>query len=580
MGDWVFSASFRPANAQEDSDFLFRCYYSGLPTETLLKIKEVVPSFIDELADRLLSKSPRIIGCSSTFQQHGASLALLKRIKEKSPDTITMIGGANCDGAMGVVTHRNFNWVDFVVSGEADHTLPRLSDLIAEFGNSIPQDKLPPGVIGNTNDQLTLGEIGRGQIDNLDDLPTPDFSEYLPALKEAGLADTIVPGLVMEASRGCWWGQNNQCVFCGINPLSIKSRTKKAEKVIKEIETLVSTYGISRIEFSDYIMPMSFFSTLLPYLSNRKEKLDLFFETTACLNDEHIRQLSEAGIAWIQAGIEGLDDDLLRLLNKASKTWQNIQLLKSCQKYGVSVAWNYLANIPGDTVESYEQSIELLPLLYHLQSPRGFIKLRYDRFSPLYHNHEKLRLRLTPNWPYKFVYPSLSEEALNDIAYFFQDESAGDVQFSERKYEAFERIEAIIDEWQKAFMKSRSDIVMTEISTERPRLAMQIIGDEITIEDTRPCAVENKYVLRGPVSEIYRASDKAPTIARLLEDVKGSGGYHQAEIEQTIEYLLERKLVVKIHDRLIGLAVEMTGDQYRDSDNYPCGLVRIPRNKS
>ena len=47
-------------------------------------------------------------------------LALLRKIKERAPDTVTMMGGANCEGPMGEATHRYFSWVDCVVSGAAD----------------------------------------------------------------------------------------------------------------------------------------------------------------------------------------------------------------------------------------------------------------------------------------------------------------------------------------------------------------------------------------------------------------------------------------------------------------------------
>jgi len=579
IGEWVFSSSIFPTNEQNDSDFLFECFYRGIPAKILLGVREKIPLFLDELTDRLLAETPQIIGCSSTFQQHCASLALLKRVKEKNSDTITMMGGANCDGPMGIATHLNFDWIDFVVSGEADESLPLLCELITQYGTFIPQNKLPPGVIGRTNNLLPLERIGRPQISNIDNLPLPDYSEYLPAVKMAGLDDTIKPGMIIEASRGCWWGQHNQCVFCGINPLSITSRIKNSDKVIEEIEKLISTYGITRIEFSDYILPMHFFTTLIPYLSERKEKLHLLFETSACLTESQIRQLSEAGITWIQPGIESLDDDLLRLLNKASSVYQNIQLLKASQKYGVFVLWNFLANIPGDTEASYEKVIDLLPLLYHLQPPCAFGQLRYDRFSPIFQMNLKLNIQLQPNWPYHYIYPTLSTHALNDIAYFFQKDSKHDSQPSESKTQIFARIESIIEDWKDAFFISRDDIVMKEISADRPRLCMQLLNDEIIIEDTRPCAVDNKYILTGPLSEIYMASTNAPTIHQLYQKLKKSKRFNQSqnEVEQSIEYLIQLKLLIRLQDRLLGLAVEKTDNPYPNHDNYPGGLVRIPR---
>jgi magnesium-protoporphyrin IX monomethyl ester (oxidative) cyclase len=52
-------------------------------------------------------------------------LALLRIIKEKNPDIITLLGGANCEASMGQAAKRNFPWIDFVVSGEADLLFPK-----------------------------------------------------------------------------------------------------------------------------------------------------------------------------------------------------------------------------------------------------------------------------------------------------------------------------------------------------------------------------------------------------------------------------------------------------------------------
>ena len=46
------------------------------------------PTFVDWTARRVLEHEPRIVGCTSTFQQHVASLALLRRIRELDPSVV------------------------------------------------------------------------------------------------------------------------------------------------------------------------------------------------------------------------------------------------------------------------------------------------------------------------------------------------------------------------------------------------------------------------------------------------------------------------------------------------------------
>jgi len=54
------------------------------------------------------------------FEQTSASVALLRRIKVLCPETVTVIGGANCEAEMGFELHRSFPWIDFVCTGEGE----------------------------------------------------------------------------------------------------------------------------------------------------------------------------------------------------------------------------------------------------------------------------------------------------------------------------------------------------------------------------------------------------------------------------------------------------------------------------
>ena len=93
----------------------------------ILAARDAARPFIDWCADRIVAAEPRIVGLTSVFQQHLASLALAKRLKARLPDTHIVMGGANCEATMGVETVRQFPFVDAVVSGEADHVFAELA---------------------------------------------------------------------------------------------------------------------------------------------------------------------------------------------------------------------------------------------------------------------------------------------------------------------------------------------------------------------------------------------------------------------------------------------------------------------
>ena len=110
IGEWLFSyCLFQDKAPSVDSylKYLEETGFSGiLPSDDLLSMRISASNFIDQLAVNILRLNPKIVSCSSTFQQHVPSLALLKRLKSLRPSLITVMGGANCESVMGLTTKR------------------------------------------------------------------------------------------------------------------------------------------------------------------------------------------------------------------------------------------------------------------------------------------------------------------------------------------------------------------------------------------------------------------------------------------------------------------------------------------
>jgi hypothetical protein len=155
-------------------------------------------------------------------------------------------------------------------------------------------------------------------------------------------------------------------------------------------------------------------------------------------------------VRWIQPGIEGLASELLRLIDKGVLARQNLALLRYARAVGVHVFWNLLWGFPGDEVRSYEQTLELLPLLHHLQPPMGNYRLRIDRFSP-YHARPVAYgvTNMRPAPAYALVFPRHAD--LAKLAYHFvaDYESAAD-----RRLDLIEGISAGITTWQRRWQQS------------------------------------------------------------------------------------------------------------------------------
>lgn len=561
LGEWCFSGGLFSDHSAADDEYLslvldVRC--QGFPPDleqrkALMRwIRGQTASFVDDLARDIVARGPRIVGCSSVFQQHCASLALLRRVRELRPDTVLLMGGANCEGEMGGETLRAFPWVDCVVSGEADAIFADLCRVLLAHGRGVDPGALPDGAISQAH-LWTAGRlrpvdevrVPRPVIRHLDALPTPDYDHYFTAVTASPLSGLIRPGLLAESSRGCWWGETSHCTFCGLNGTGMGFRSKSAARVLSELGALSRRHGIDAFQFVDNILDMAYFKTLLPALAAAGGPYRLFYETKANLRREQVRLLADAGVRWIQPGIESLDDNVLRLIGKGNSTLMNLQLLKWTSEFGIHAAWNMLCGVPGESDRWYAEMADWLPAVFHLQPPTGVNRIRFDRFSPYHTRAGAFGLELEPSRAYAYVY-ALPPDSLMRLAYSFEDRAQrGHVHRSRQDQPGQQRLDEVVRWWNEVWR------------TSRPVLRVTDDGERLRIVDTRPGAFQRSWTTNEVEAEVCRVCEVAQKPAAVVRQVSArhDGGVSPAEIETAIETLQQARVLLALNGKLLSLGV-------------------------
>lgn len=515
--------------------------------EALRSVRSIAGDFIAETAERILSHDPKIVGCSSSFQQHCASLALLRRIKDLRGDVVTLLGGANCEERMGAAAARLFPWVDFVFSGESDETFPDVCRrLLAQPGRTGRID-VPDGVIVSAATGGECATDGVGLVEELDSLPVPDYDHYFDALGDFEGRWAVYPCLLIEASRGCWWGQKRACTFCGLNGARVRFRRKSAERVMSQLEELSRRYEMTTFIMTDNILDHESFGTFLPRLASEDVPgYRIFCETRPRMNEKQVKLLAAAGMRRIQPGIESLHDAALRTLGKGTSAVRNVALLKFAMENGVVAFWNLLCGIPGDQGPWYDEMAGWLPLVFHLQPPSGVSPIRFDRFSRYHRNPAEFGLRLAPSSVYSRVYPLEPEDA-EDLAYFFVDLNR--VQSGAVGEPEISRLLDAVTEWQALFKRYPSE-------EERIRLTVKDDDHRSVVTDTRPCAVERTVELTGLHRLVYRECASPRTPASLRARIQREGGRGGVGgLDEVVGDLAARKLLLPLSGRLLSLAL-------------------------
>src|SRR5690349_7754834 len=111
VGDWIFSAALHQTAEWRVADYTAYLQSRGQDAALAVAMHRLAPAFIERLADELVAGGFDLVGLTSTFMQNVASLALARRLKQRAPAVLTVLGGGNRDGPQGVALHREFPWV-------------------------------------------------------------------------------------------------------------------------------------------------------------------------------------------------------------------------------------------------------------------------------------------------------------------------------------------------------------------------------------------------------------------------------------------------------------------------------------
>jgi ribosomal peptide maturation radical SAM protein 1 len=543
LGEWLFSvAAF--GYRSDEADYLAacpgvatKCRELGVEFSSLCDLRNgTLPLWIERWAAEIDWGSYAAIGFTSTFEQNNAAFSLARAIKARHPESIIIFGGANFDGEMGKEYVRALPFIDYIVVGEGDRALPQTIDRIA-------QGESPLGIPGVFT-RGTAGAVGCSPaplIDNLDELPYPEYDEYFSTLFRLG-RDRVIgskpPVLLVENARGCWWGEKQHCTFCGLNGHQMRFRSKSPTEAVRQLRALSSRYKIVNFEAVDNILDMRYLDQFCAALVEKRTDYNIFYEVKANLSPSQLRALSRAGVRFIQPGIESLSSHILKLMRKGITMLRNVRLLKWARYYNLRTQWLILNGFPGETLQDYEQQRKLIPWLVHLPPPAGAGRLWLERFSPHFFDQSFPVRKVRPLDAYRFVYPETGLN-LEEVAYFFAYEM-DDVVPEESLHDLHEQIA----NWQEAWRHGP-----------RPTLVYQRTPDWIRFIDRRKDPVAHDFGRREAlIYELCNETEQTPdAICRHLETTGTPST--AAEVKAALDDFCRLGLMIDEDGRFLSLAL-------------------------
>ncbi|MDC3955551.1 RiPP maturation radical SAM C-methyltransferase [Polyangium jinanense] len=590
LGDWLFRKSAFPDADDNVDEYFRRCYPRRTPEvqslrARILPLRAELDAILEELLDQHRLHEADLVGFTSIFIQNMASLAMARKIKARAPHVVTVMGGPNCEYPMGAVLVEEAPQIDFAFSGpglksfagfvrnlldgeqEACHRIhgvisrdnlgafvPEedkllLADDLVRSGAFFPSKRVKRLDLVTDAARAASGPACRaprlqqvGEELPLDYDVELDYDDYLDAFERNRPPHAEKATLLVETSRGCWWGERSHCTFCGLNDLTLGYRAMAADQAVQQFERLFRYADrASRLMAVDVIIPKSFLDDMLPRLKT-PDTMEIFYEAKSDLTEENVAAMAQARVLTIQPGVEALATSTLKLIKKGSTVFQNIMLLKRCVMYGIFPAWNLLLGIPRSDEEMYRRYAAIIPLFSHLPPPSDALQVRFDRFSPYFTNAEEYGLRLAPMEHYAMIYP-FGPSKLRDMAYFFRDENF-EAPYFVHLAQWFTMIKDLVATWRDRWPEKDPE--------GRAELYAARRGDELVIHDSRSGrAVE--HVIAPSTWSVLLSFDKPAPLERAAAEVRRA--LPDVDMDREMEFLVNKGLLFQEGERYLSLVL-------------------------
>lgn len=286
---------------------------------------------------------------------------------------------------------------DIVVIGEGEITMLEIIEAL-EYKKGFSNIK---GIAYVENNRV-IRTASRPLIQDLDTIPFPAYDLFpmdhyallrMPNIKNSERCVPILSG------RGCTF----TCNFC--YRMDEGFRPRSTEGIIEEIKLLWKDYNVKYIAFSDELLMSSVRRTTELCEAFIKAKLNIKWDCNGRLNyakPELLKLMKEAGCVFINYGIEAVDDQVLKNMNKALTVKQILTGVENTISADISPGLNIIFGNISDNRDTIRKGMEFL--------------LKYD-------DHAQLRT-IRPVTPYPgspLYYHAIEKGLLKDAEDFYEN---------------------------------------------------------------------------------------------------------------------------------------------------------------
>ena len=212
---------------------------------------------------------------------------------------------------------------------------------------------------------------------NLDIYPRPAYHLFKMGEYKLGTLKGRLPFTSIQTVRGCPW----KCIFCASEQLETTKILKRSiSTIVDEIEEIVNTYGVRHFWIIDDVLTLVRKRTVEFCEQIIDRNLNITFEgnTRANLLDEELVSImKKAGLIRLSFGLETVDEDMRKTMNKKVPLDAYREANALLNKYKIEALNSVMIGLPGESEENVRKTLDFLKTAKEVKQANFAIAVPY-----------------------------------------------------------------------------------------------------------------------------------------------------------------------------------------------------------
>lgn len=296
------------------------------------------------LVDRIVSKSPDMVGWSMYSWNAGRSLHLSSEIKERRPQTRILVGGPEVTPNTHYILHHPA--VDMGCFGEGEAAFIGILNALLNDDTSLSD---LPGIFHKVDGTLHITESSKN-LHNLKQSPSPFRLGYIDIRKYTMIS--------YETLRGC----PNHCAYC--HTATVPFRPFPVERICSDIQYFIEN-GVRQVRFVDSDLSLHpRFTELFTRIGRINAGGSICFAGFSYaehLTEDKVRLMRACGIGFLQTGLQTIHARTLKTIRRPGLDREAfVRGIRLLEEYGIAYTVDTIVGLPGESFDDFLATIDFL----------------------------------------------------------------------------------------------------------------------------------------------------------------------------------------------------------------------------